>query len=259
MTHQDTRNADNNGKPSISISPNEDNSSAKLILYDSIGSGASGQVFDADLQLNDLTLGVVAKFFDPKAFTDEEGSYISEEDMSEWMFKNETEAYRRLSGSSICLPFYGAFRGIGFTGFETGLILLEKLSETFHQFSDMTMSERQTAYNHVLELHRRSIHHGDVEPRNFGWIGLSFADSATSSDVEETEGEEKESEETGYEEKRGEQPIDSASYDEGSLIVYDFSHSSVFTDCDPERCFDLRRAKNEIIDLSDGRGYNEEA
>lgn len=43
------------------------------------------------------------------------------------MFKKEVEAYRRLAGSSDFPRFYGAFRGIGFTGLDTGLVILEKL------------------------------------------------------------------------------------------------------------------------------------
>jgi len=73
----------------------------------------------------------------------------------ELMFRNEIKAYSHLADTSTCPRLYGAFQGIGFTGLQTGIGLMEKLSTTFKGFGEMTEQERKVAYNHVAELHKR--------------------------------------------------------------------------------------------------------
>jgi hypothetical protein len=82
--------------------------------------------------------------------------------------QNELRIYRRLSGPSFCVRFYGAFLGLGFTRRKTGMVILERLSDTFEDFSDMPPRQMETAYDMDLELHKRGIHHWDVAARNFG-------------------------------------------------------------------------------------------
>lgn len=84
------------------------------------------------------------------------------------MFKNELRTYHRLADCPFIPRFHGAFLGYGMTGLKTGLVLLGELADTFSTYTDMTPSQRQEAYNLVMELHRRGVHHGDVSPTNFG-------------------------------------------------------------------------------------------
>jgi hypothetical protein len=181
-------------------------------------------VFEADLEFGGDSVPVVAKFFDPHRSMFENG-LSWEKAPSSFMFKKELRTYRRLSGAPFCLRFYGAFLGLGFTRRETGLVILERLSDTFKDFSDMSPGLRETAYNLVLELHKRGIHHGDVAARNFGLRFPSESEDVATGNAADGE-------------------------DEGCrrLVIYDFSHSSFFQECDPIEC-ELERARDEIINL----------
>lgn len=48
--------------------------------------------------------------------------------------------------------FYRAFQGVGFAGFQTGLVLMEKLRAVFNGVSDITEQETEVAYNRGVEL-----------------------------------------------------------------------------------------------------------
>lgn len=132
------------------------------------------------------------------------------------MFRNEIDAYALLSGSTMCPRFFGGYRGIGFTGQDTGIILLEKLPTVFHEISDMTLGERNAAYNHVLKLHDLGLHHGDVEAGNFA--------------------------------RRKEQGESNKLDADHGIVVCDFSHSDFFEgECDTEQCWELYFAKRKLL------------
>lgn len=205
-------------------------------------------MLDADLEIDGEVVELVAKFFDPDtaAIEDADGlegdtnDSANKKDLQaphevhntesrvelpnedkEYMFKNEINTYQRLSNSSICPRFYGAYQGIGTTGYPTGMILMEKLPMSFEYYNDMTETEKEIAYNYLLELHRLGIHHGDVEARNFGRRANT---------------------KTCTKRKRGQ----SKNSDQGSIVICDFSHSSVFEECDVEKCTELLLAKKDI-------------
>ena len=229
----------------------------KLVVYHSLGNGATGTVFDADLFNGGRVTEVAAKFYDPdsaslEAATGEssEGEEIHEDSSNgdvgellevgsteglqplpnyekEYMFKEECNIYRHLANSTSALiapHLYGVFQGEGFSGYQTGLILMEKLSGTFEEFdNDMTEPEKQAAYNHALKLHRLGIHHGDLVPWNFGRRAES---------------------ETLVEARPRQEQVNGRS----SVVIYDFSHSSIFEVCNLEECFELRQARRDILE-----------
>ena len=141
----------------------------------------------------------------------------------EYSFRCEVEAYNRLSDTSICPRFYGALRGTHNTGYQTGIILLEKLPTIFGWISEMTDIEKEIAYDHVLELHRRDIHHGDVREGNIGRREIS-------------------STKTGSKRKRVENQVE-----ESGVVIFDFSHAQVFEECDVEQCWDIRFARERLF------------
>ncbi|PGH15593.1 hypothetical protein AJ79_02375 [Helicocarpus griseus UAMH5409] len=98
----------------------------------------------------------------------EEPEPLPNED-KEYTFRREIDVYKRLSDPTICPEFYGAFQRIYFTGLQTGMLLMEKIPQLFKDFEDMPEKEREAAYNLVLGLHHRGIHHGDPRPNNFGF------------------------------------------------------------------------------------------
>jgi hypothetical protein len=196
-------------------------------------------VSEAELEIKGESQLLAAKFYDPdtenpgEANEDPDGGILRNYEKS-YMFVNEITAYQRLAGSSVCPRFYGAFQGIGFTGYVTGLVLVELLPETFKDFADMRQTERTIAYEHVLELHTRHIRHGDVEARNFG---RTFRPSAIAPSPH--------SENNSTKDSRRE-----AESDVESLLIFDFSHSSFFQQCDPDQCSELRTAKASLIGSS---------
>lgn len=198
-----------------------------------MGEGVSGAVFDGDLQTDvGQSIEIAVKFYDPdtQLVSEELGTEDPREVDSkflpnfekEYTFRQEIEAYTRLSNTFICPAFYGAFQGAGVTGFQTGIILLEKIPMlSFSEFRDMSEQERQTAYSHVVEMHQRGIHHGDILPQNFGRRGASVNSSE----------------------------LQQRTQDGTGIVICDFSHCSIFDHCDPETCPDLQLAKRDIIDL----------
>lgn len=94
----------------------------------------------------------------------------------------------------------------------------------------MTQEERQVAYGHVLELHKQGLHHGDVEAGN-------FARRTTEASPSKNTRAEKQKR-SGCTDKKGE--------DRG-IVICEFSHCSPFDECDPEKCWDLQRARNRLL------------
>lgn len=218
-----------------------------LILYDLIGRSFSGEVVDADLNVDGKWLEVAVKFYDPHLTELEESSSEESEQRSnieeggsgtveggrqilqlpnehkELTFRAEIEAYERLSGLTICPRYFGAFQGPCSGGLETGLILMEKIATPFMDFSEMTKEEKRVAYGHLLQLHNLGIHHGDVTAQNFGRRYASMSDDTTSECAQDN----------GV---------------NGEIIIYDFSHSSTFEDCDPESCHHLSEARWHLLE-----------
>ncbi|PGH19447.1 hypothetical protein AJ80_03948 [Polytolypa hystricis UAMH7299] len=128
----------NSGGESIPSPPGGVDSTANLVLYSSTGDGASGSVFEADLQHNGKSQAVVAKGFDSDTIKFGRGVCWENSERA-WMFENEFKAYKCLSAYPLIRHCYGAFVGIGHTGLKTGLIILEKLSDTFDAFSEMSL------------------------------------------------------------------------------------------------------------------------
>lgn len=140
------------------------------------------------LQQDDESIGAAAKFYNPDIEElvdeeDEESSGSASEGSAEPAIldleiclpneeRNNLSDVRlkpaTVSDTSICPHFYGAFQGTGVSGYQTGIILMEKLSVIFHELDEMAEQERRTAYDHVPELHRRGIHHGDAREGDFG-------------------------------------------------------------------------------------------
>lgn len=235
------------GEPTVQATP-EDNP-ASLVVYDAIGDSFAGTVFNADLQRDGESIGLVAKFYDPDTaeLNDQNEESVGQlsidvpeadkqeakhmkpslclpNEEKEWSFRNEIATYERLSNTDICPRFFGALQGIGLTGSQTGIILIEKLPVTFNAFEEMTACEREVAYGHVVELHRRGIHHGDVFGGNFG----RREEPPTKKGKSKT--------------KR--------TNDRSSIVICDFSHSTNFENCDPEECWELRQARQTIIELA---------
>ncbi|RMJ26743.1 hypothetical protein PHISP_02397 [Aspergillus sp. HF37] len=191
---------------------------------------------------------VAAKFYDPdpEALDDQESEESLKSDTTEasevpqstgsglrlpnddkeYSFRCEIETYKRLSNTSICPRFYGALQGAGLGGFQAGIILMEKLPVLFDAPGEMTEQERQTAYDHVLKLHRRGIHHGNVVARNFGRREVVTANA-------------------GSKRKRSKSRVED---NRSAVVICDFSHSDVFEACDPEQCRELQRARQELLE-----------
>lgn len=142
----------------------------------------------------------------------------------ETAFRREIEAYNRLSNTdtSICPRFYGALQGTDNAGYQTGIILIEKLPTVFEWLSEMNETEKQITYEHVLELHRRGVHHGDVREGNIGRRELPAK--------------------TGSKRKRAEKA------EESEVVIFDFSHAGVFEECDIEQCWEIRFARERLLE-----------
>lgn len=187
-----------------------------MILHNRLGVSSAGEVFDATLEWDDCLVQIAAKFY--TANTKSMKWYRSNENDTrgshpplpnpekEFAFTNEIAAYTHLTNTSMFPQFYGAFQGVGSSGYQTGLVLVEKLPVTFEEPSGMTEAEKLAAYQNVVEVHNRGVHHEDVWARNFG--------------------------------KR----------DDGSVVIYDFSHSALFKECDIETCDELRWAKRTFLE-----------
>ena len=98
---------------------------------------------------------------------------------------------------------------------------MEKLPTVFEWISEMSETEKRIAYEHVLELHRRGIHHGDVREGNIGRREISSTKTKTGSKRKRMENQAQES----------------------GGVIFDFSHAQVFEECDVEQCWDIRFAR----------------
>lgn len=229
----------------------------ELVLYKTIGGSFSGAILDADLYQNGEAMQIVAKSYDPDTEALQENESGPEDtsetpeapteegracqpdperesnclplpnEDKEYSFRCEVEAYNRLSDTSICPRFYGALRATHNTGYQTGIILLENLPTIFGWISEMTDTEKKIAYDHVLELHRRGIHHGDLRGENIGRREITSSANA------------------GSKRKRSKKQRQQSH--RSTLVIFDFSHSEVFEECDPEQCQEIPIARERLL------------